>query len=259
MEPLFFGARDRQLYGVYHSPAGMQYSQQGVVLCYPHGQEYMRTHRAFRQLAMLLAESGYHVLRFDYSGTGDSYGSQENMLFSEWLEDAAYAAEELQAISGINNLSVVGARLGSVVAANLAAKVSASKLVLWEPCSQPEELFDQIRKEIKSAPSQSNFVEDNGGLNFNGFYLSNKFMDDCSKFDLDDIVWSQSHASVLIVTAEDSETVDLVKKKIATKSKNITDKVVDCVSDWNKLDELGGMFLPQKTLTVIVDWLKGAE
>ena len=71
MRPFYFGDSEEALYGVYHSPQG-EHRDEGVVLCAPFGQEAMRTHRALRQLATLLTKRGYHVLRFDYRGTGDS-------------------------------------------------------------------------------------------------------------------------------------------------------------------------------------------
>src|SRR5215217_413896 len=77
MNPLYFGSSQKPLYGVYHPPKsqpGRPVRTTGVVLCYPLGQEYMRAHRAFRQLATLLTKSGFPVLRFDYYGTGDSGG-----------------------------------------------------------------------------------------------------------------------------------------------------------------------------------------
>jgi alpha/beta superfamily hydrolase len=77
MTPLLFGSADAPLYGVHHAPQAAP-QRTGIVLCYPFGQEYMRAHRACRQLAMLLAKKGYHVLRFDYSGTGNSSGDVDS-------------------------------------------------------------------------------------------------------------------------------------------------------------------------------------
>ena len=46
--------------------------QSAIVLCQPLGHGYLRAHRAFRNLAVSLASQGFHVLRFDYYGCGDS-------------------------------------------------------------------------------------------------------------------------------------------------------------------------------------------
>ena len=71
----------------------------------------MRTHKAARQLAMMLAKAGYHLLRFDYSGTGDSAGAGEDVTIAQWLEDIATAADELKETSGVSRIPFVGLRL----------------------------------------------------------------------------------------------------------------------------------------------------
>ena len=55
MNPFFFGESERALFGLYHPPKSATVRELGVVLCYPMGQEYMRAHRAFRQLALILS------------------------------------------------------------------------------------------------------------------------------------------------------------------------------------------------------------
>ena len=71
MIPCQFGPDGQQRLGIYHAPRASVAGEGGVVLCAPIGQEYMRTHRPLRQLALALADAGLHVLRFDYHGTGD--------------------------------------------------------------------------------------------------------------------------------------------------------------------------------------------
>ena len=71
-ETFFFGNPGSPLYGSYESPSASVRRDCGIVLCYPLMAEYLRSHRAFRQLAVRLAEAGFPVLRFDYFGSGDS-------------------------------------------------------------------------------------------------------------------------------------------------------------------------------------------
>ena len=113
MNPFFFGSSEERLLGVHHPPRGRVPREVGVLLCYPLGQEYMRAHRAFRQLAMLLARRGFHVLRFDWFGTGDSAGAGEEGSIARWLEDARTAIDELKDTAGVTRVSLVGLRLGA--------------------------------------------------------------------------------------------------------------------------------------------------
>ena len=146
LEPFYFGPH-QQLFGVYHPPARAVERAVGVVLCYPMGQEYLRAHRAFVHLAMRLAQCGFHTLRFDFSGCGDS--SEEGNAavdLKRWEDDIAIAVEELRGGSTVEAVCLGGLRLGG----SLAAVVSASRgdvdaLVLWDPVVSGAEYLAEIR------------------------------------------------------------------------------------------------------------------
>jgi len=72
-EPFFYESQDQQIFAIYHPPQGAPRGE-GVVICYPAPQDIMRSYQAHVQLARLLAQQGFAVLRFDYAGTGDSEG-----------------------------------------------------------------------------------------------------------------------------------------------------------------------------------------
>ena len=132
MEPFYFGP-DRRLFGIYHPPhPGRQ--RDGIVLCQPIAHEYCRTHRAFRNLAQQLARAGCAVLRFDYSGSGDSLGDGADVRLADWVADVAAAIEELKRRSGVARVTLVGLRFGAAVAALTAAsRQDVSAVVLWDP------------------------------------------------------------------------------------------------------------------------------
>jgi pimeloyl-ACP methyl ester carboxylesterase len=135
MTAFHFGSRERRLFG-YYEPAPANFSKvQAALLCHPLGNEQVFAYRAFRQLAARLVRSGFHVLRFDYFGTGDSYGDTGEGNLPSWCDDIETAMEELKEITGAMKVDVVGLRLG----ANLSARVAfhrpeeINKLILWEP------------------------------------------------------------------------------------------------------------------------------
>src|SRR6185503_18450344 len=117
MQPFYFGTSEQQLFGVYHAAESGSSKRAGVVLCQPVGHEYLRAHRAFRNLAMALAGQGFHVLRFDYFATGDSAGDGEQLSVRQCLSDLATAIDELKDIAGVTKVSLVGLRLGATFAA----------------------------------------------------------------------------------------------------------------------------------------------
>ena len=134
MNLLFFGSTSRPLFGAYHTPPASVAGRGAALLCPPWGQEYLVSHRIFRRLAVRLSESGYHVLRFDYFGTGDSAGEREDGDLGSWQEDAAAAVEELRDMSGFPTVAAFGIRLGAVVAWRLASeRLDVNTAVLWDP------------------------------------------------------------------------------------------------------------------------------
>jgi pimeloyl-ACP methyl ester carboxylesterase len=81
-----------------------------------------------------LTREGFHVLRFDWSGTGDSWGDAADGTLPTWLGDVETAAQELREASGARTVSIVGMRLGAAIAALAVARgLAVRTLVLWEP------------------------------------------------------------------------------------------------------------------------------
>jgi pimeloyl-ACP methyl ester carboxylesterase len=134
--PLVFGPPAAQLFGLYHAPAPASARGVGVVLCAPLGYEAMCTHRTYRHLAERLADGGFHALRFDYHGTGDSAGHpDEPGRVRAWLENIAAGIDELKLVSGVGTVDLVGVRLGAMLAAVVASqRADVRSLVLWAPC-----------------------------------------------------------------------------------------------------------------------------
>jgi uncharacterized protein len=140
MTSFHFGSRERRLFGFYE-PAQESFSRvRAVLLCHPMGNEQVFAYRTTRQLAARLVRAGFHVLRFDYFGTGDSYGATGEGDLASWCGDIETAIEELKEITGATKVNLAGLRLG----ANLSARVAVrrpkeiNKLILWEPLAANE-------------------------------------------------------------------------------------------------------------------------
>lgn len=148
MKPIRFGADGRRLFGLYLPPGGDAERNESVLLCNPFGQEAIRSHRLFRALGDRLAKSGFHVMRFDYFGTGDSDGDDESGDIDTWVADVALASDELMNLSGNCSVSWLGMRLGASLCA-LASGTAAdapAKLLLWEPVVQGAQYLQLLEK-----------------------------------------------------------------------------------------------------------------
>lgn len=152
MTPFHFGSLERRLFGVYDPAHNVGRALRAAVVCYPSGDEQIHAHRTLRQLAARMSQTGIHVLRFDYYGTGDSYGETSDGDTAGWCSDIETAIAELKDMTGAAKVSLVGLRLG----ANLAAHVAATrpddidKLVLWEPLDVEDHLRADSEKDADS-------------------------------------------------------------------------------------------------------------
>ncbi|HEY4303865.1 MAG TPA: alpha/beta hydrolase [Gemmatimonadaceae bacterium] len=141
----FIGNPDDQLFATYHPPDAERGRDRAVLLCYPAQQEYRHSHWAFRKLAMQLASQGFHAMRFDYSGTGDSAGDMPETGLERWTADIATAAAELRELSGLRKIALVGFRIGASLAVHATAKgLSIADLVLWEPVVEGRAYLSQL-------------------------------------------------------------------------------------------------------------------
>jgi pimeloyl-ACP methyl ester carboxylesterase len=141
MMPFYFGASERRLFGLYEPAAGGGAVERAAVLCQPFGGEYVFAHRSMRQLAVRLASVGFHTLRFDYFGTGDSAGEAAEADLAGSEADAELATEELRDIVGVKRITLIGLRLGATIAARVAAKRAeeVEAVVLWDPIISGED------------------------------------------------------------------------------------------------------------------------
>jgi alpha-beta hydrolase superfamily lysophospholipase len=138
--PLWFGETDRSLLGFASVPDDGSASG-AVVLCPPFGLEGVCARRTFAALGRALAQAGILALRFDYDGTGDSVGSDDDPdRVAAWV-GGIHQALDLVRRSGVSRVAVVGMRLGATFATAALSDTGGGGgdlvdgLVLWDPCA----------------------------------------------------------------------------------------------------------------------------
>jgi len=119
----------------------------GVLVVPPFGWEDVCSYRPLRFLAKTLAESGIPVMRFDLPGTGDSSGSAlDSGLFEAWIQSVDDAATKLRAVTGVKDVTVVGIRLGALLALTAAARGSnLQDLILWGATASGRAMLRELR------------------------------------------------------------------------------------------------------------------
>ena len=222
LNPIHFGSGERKLFGLYTPARSIVYGARAVVLCHPWGQEYLRAHRSMRQLAAMMSESGYHVFRFDYFGTGDSFGDSSDGDIEGWKSDIERAIEELRDTTGIAQVVLVGLRLGSTLAASVAVNHPelVESLVLWDPIIDGREYLQELLQqpspfELSRGRSLSRRAEDGNGWEVRGFSLTERFAEDLKTLDLVKLA-GELPAKTLILVSERKHSHALIKASLAS-------------------------------------------
>ena len=169
MSPFFFGQSSRRLFGLYTPARAVGGKQRGIVLCHPWGQEYLRAHRSMCRLGNMLADTGHHVLRFDYFGTGDSAGDMTEASLAGWQSDVQTAIDELKDMAGLNRVSLLGLRLGATLAAQAAAqrRKDVDAVVLWDPVVSGRDYLAELCETDEQVLPRA--AQAGGGLELLGF------------------------------------------------------------------------------------------
>ncbi len=106
-------------HGWFH-PASGEPTDRGVILVGPEGHEALLAHRGLRDLAMQCAALGLPTLRMDHPGAGDSPGDRFRL---EAARGAILDAMDwMRAEAGCQAVALAGLRLGTLLAAQAAAR-----------------------------------------------------------------------------------------------------------------------------------------
>jgi pimeloyl-ACP methyl ester carboxylesterase len=119
---ILFG-KTNSLVGHITSPSftGDVFHQPGVILLNPGLTHRVGPNRLFVKIARSLSERGYHVFRFDYSGTGDSLVRKDNRPFKDLASsETQEAMDYLAGTKGIHQFILIGLCSGACIALHTA-------------------------------------------------------------------------------------------------------------------------------------------
>jgi alpha/beta superfamily hydrolase len=137
----FAGAPERRLFTVFRAARGT--ARAALVLCPPFFHEQFLSYRLLSLVAARLAERGIASLRFDYYGSGDSWGDERAFTLDGACADAGTAlAEVTRRVPGVP-LVAFGARAGAWPAARL-ARQHRLPLWLWQPLTDGRAWLDEL-------------------------------------------------------------------------------------------------------------------
>ncbi|WP_407152781.1 serine aminopeptidase domain-containing protein [Bradyrhizobium sp. ORS 86] len=192
MLPLFFGSKQRRLFGAYEPAAVRSADVRAALLCGSWGVEYTNAHRTMRLLSKRLAAAGFDTLRFDYFGAGDSGGETTEADLDGWKDDIQTALRELKDMSGATHVAAIGLRLGATLLAETVPRLSAEiqSAVLWDPilsgADYLQALLCPIDNHYGKTSDSAAYAESKAGLasELGGLLVSSAFVRGLADIDL---------------------------------------------------------------------------
>lgn len=238
MKPFFIGDSAKQIYTTL-VPSKKRAATCAVILFYPYGQEYMRAHKAFRQLATQLSRKGFDTYRFDYPGTGDSYGELTDISFTTVVDDSINVLSNIAATQNYERLIAVGLRFGALVAhACMKSSDKLDQLILWDPFASGKHFIDE-NETMATASSK-----DTDEWNVHGFELTKCFRDSISTYSILPI----SDKKIEMVISFDNENSETIQKQF---NNTIPTILQGPKNDWNYVDMVGSILMPTKLISCI--------
>lgn len=260
MKLFYFGDPSRRIFGASESARVASSRPKAVVLCYPMGQEQLRAHRAFRNLSMRLSKAGWHVLRFDYYGCGDSAGESDEGDIDQWMSDVVTAIEQARLTHGLAKVSLIGLRLGATLATLVSSqRDDIDQLVLWDPILDGRGYLEEQsathrawlarRTELCWEPSK----QDDEVPQVLGFPLTNRIRKTLEEIDL--LRLSKRPArNVLIIRADENQDARLLEAHLRELGCNVEYQCLPEAKIWLRLT-MSQRVVPNQTLERIVAWL----
>lgn len=186
----YFGPEHATLFGWLHMPRNKPVNRMGMVLCPPLGSDYLNTYPVLRHLANRLAYHGIPVLRFDYSGMGNSSGFDiDPDRVVSWIGDIQEARAALSRVAGCVEVGLFGVRIGGLLAAKVAHDNELPCLVLWGPVAQGRSYMREMRAiHLTAEGFHTATLGEDGNIEAGGFIYTPQTVKDLSIITLDSLL-----------------------------------------------------------------------
>jgi putative redox protein len=171
-----------KLAGTFHAPS--ENSRHGIIL--GHCFTCSRHTRILRDLSLALVEEGFKVLRFDFSGNGQSEGNFSESIYSKQVGDIKTAASFMSA-QGVSWIGVAGHSMGAMVALLAASEMDSIKaictLAAKASALQSFHFLSEDQIQALRRTGRVNFISRGRTLEF-----TEAFFADAAKYDLSSIM-----------------------------------------------------------------------
>lgn len=156
---------------------------------------------AIRNIGRALTDAGFGVLRFDFTGLGESEGDFENTNFSGNVDDLVEAAQFLEKHYKAPTL-LIGHSLGGAAAIFAAARIASIKAVaVLNSPSHPSHLLHLLKSSAAEITKNGKAKVNLGGVDFT---IKKQFLDDLENKPLEEIVNTFNKALLILHSPQDT-------------------------------------------------------
>ncbi len=198
----FGNGRGERLAGVLHLPRETV-NGFGVILC--HGMESSKESLKLIHLGDSLSRAGFTVLRFDFTGAGESSGEFECITCTRHVEDLE-AAHGLLKERGLGQAGVIGSSMGGTTAMMYAGGAGgvAAVVTLAAPID-PRQLIER-----DFPPKAMALWRAQGFIEFDGHRLNTDFLEEAMTIDVAEAV-ARITCPVLVIHGDADATVPVAQ------------------------------------------------
>jgi len=183
-EKVNFEVNGQKVVGVLDTPVNPNNS--GIVLV--HGfKGDKNNYGRYILAAKLMSKKGFHVLRIDCRGTGESDGKFEDMTIHTEVEDVISAVKFLKA-KGLSRVGILGRSLGGEVAILASLKEKVDALVLWAPVTSTETWKTHLKPDEKKELQERGIVTRYGDFTGKEFEAKKEFYETAEQIKIENLV-----------------------------------------------------------------------
>jgi len=218
----------------------------------PLGHDYRLAYPALKLLAERLASQGFAAIRFDYDGTGDSAGSNDDPdRVESWLRSGEHALRLIRSC-GVQWTATVGMRVGASLAAMVAERTQdVDALVLWDPLAGRAYIAEQRALALLSFGATD---VDDGSIELPGLVLAT------------DTVQALREVALARTTGHLAEKVLCLTRADRPSDERMRKRLGDHDVEWGEADGQSDLLdrpppdqiVPERAIDTISTWLTGA-
>ena len=205
--PLWLDVAPDPTFGTHHAPAPSTARSTAVLILPPWGWDEVTSYAARRAWAERLAADGYHALRIDLPGTGDSGGAAADPdRVQAWTDAVTSAAAWLRSQPGVTRVAAIGLGLGGLIASRAIAQgARIDDLALWSAPVRGRSFLRELRAFAAMQSSRYSLTGDpepellpEGWVEVGGFVLSAETVSDLGPLEITDIPAGRLQRALLL-------------------------------------------------------------